>query len=224
MLFYFRNQSFKELDELEDSTILVCRKFVELSELLKNEVLDETDYLNYNEFATECIKFLKVCCSKGNNYQNLMANTIDFLDLCLRPMLNGKYPDMELKCLQLVANICVQNRKTQEKIYGLFQEEILQTLECNDYKLVNVASMIVFNMLLNGTEVNETKIFEIVFGHIKVHLNGTEIALPEFLSFLLDHIICDHPRIVELYESSSQDQQLLVLYYILDHIKDKDNQ
>lgn len=152
-----------------------------------------------------------------------MANTNDFLTLALRPMLNATYPDMELKCFQLVANICVQNQKTQEKILSLFENEIMLRLESDDSKLLNVASMIIFNMLLNDIELNESRIFEILVGHIEIHLKNTETPLPEFLGILLDHMICEHPRIVEVYESLNQDQQLLVLYYILDHIKDEDN-
>ena len=142
----------------------------------------------------------------------------------MKPFLRDNTSNLELQCLQLIANICVQNRKTQEKVWSLFDTFIMQILKDGDFKLVNVASMIIFNMLLCDSEVDENEVFQILIEHIEKHLKNTEDPLPEYLGFLLDHLICDHPRIVEIYQNLSQDQQLIVLYYVLDHIKDEENQ
>lgn len=183
------------------------------------------DYRLFVETCSECIKILKIACSKGPSFQNEIAANNSFMESLKTILYRNCHNalELEIKSFQLVANLCVQNNDVQQIVWSNLNEFIMQQFHAVS-PMTNVASMIVYTAVLNeNPKLDTDAMFTSLRNHIEMHLKNTAEPLPEFLVILIDYQICDNPNIIQVYESWEEKGRLPLLYYILDHIKDEKN-
>lgn len=143
----------------------------------------------------------------------------------LKEVIAGKFANIskniDLKCFQLIANLCVQNEFTQAKIWNLMSDVVIGKLKCDDNSFVNVAAMIIYNIILSkASDVDQREIVNISLGHYRNFIKTPSNSLPDFLHILMDFMICESENILEIYKEMEPENQKTLLYYINDHIED----
>ena len=206
---------------MEDSTIFAARKFTEVCKL--------SEITNEKEFVLECVKYLKMMCTKGPTFQNLIINTQGMLQSLANSTqpVDSKFPsEIKVKCFQLVANLSVNNRVNQEKIWNTLGEVIVLNLENSDPKFVNVSAMLLFNMILGQQStitIDMIKIGKICLSQYQKFVDEAPNAVPDFLHILLDHIVCKSSSNLMIYKELESEQQKTFLYCVQDFIEDESN-
>lgn len=162
-------------------------------------------------------------CTKGSSFQNLIANTNDMLPALYR-IINSQLPELsktfELKCFQLLANLCVNNKWCQEKIWTLMSDAIIRHFESEECSHVNVGAMIVYNLVLNKScHLNLKEIVKILLHHYNNFLKNTDEPLPDFAHILMDYMICKKSDILEIYQQFEVQDAKTFLYYVHDHVE-----
>lgn len=214
-----------DIAELEDSTIFVAKNFIQVLKNAEHE-LEQKELLN--ELILECIKHMKIMCTKGPSLQNLIVNTTGMLS-SLKDVSSGKFgnvsPILELKCFQLIANLCVKNEWSQEKIWISMSDVVMAKFESDDNSYVNVSAMVVYNMVLSKmSQLNHQQIVKISLKHFKTFLETPANSLPDFVHILMDYLICKSSEALETYKQLEPEDQKTALYYIHDHIDDETNE
>lgn len=192
-----------DISELEDATISYSKKVVTLSK----------DVENSHEILFASIKELKVLCTKGPTFQNLIANTNGVISSLKSILETSTDEDLKLTSFQLIANICVQNKKVQAKVRDELGSFIMIQLNSENAKFVNIASMIAHNMLLNDSSQDIQRAFTTC-----LRQSHRFDPLPDFLNILLDHFICSHKDIAGEYKSLDEESKKNLLIYVNEHL------
>lgn len=209
---------------MEDSTIFVAKNFIEI---WKQPDISSKD-VTFEELVLECIKHLKIMCTKGPSFQKLIVNTTGMLQT-LRNIVSHEgdkfSSNSQLKCFQLVANLCVKNPCTQEKIWAEMNELVTSQLRNKDFQFVNVASMIVYNMILSKQPALDVgAIIKITLNLYQNFLKEPTSSLPDFLHIMMDHVICKSPGGSDVYKNLTPADQKICLYYIHDYVEEEANE
>lgn len=203
---------------MEDVTISLTKNFVLFSkeEVEGKKIFDEKSLI--------CIKHLKLICTKGSSFQNLIAHTHGMLNALKEYLSYEEDASTKLQCFQLLANLCVQNQKVQRLIWDSCGALIMENLNSNESKFVNIAAMIIYNIYFNkSSEIEMKKVIENCLHHYDSFLQNSTNPLPEFVHILLDHFICGTDEIGEAYEHLNSHEKKLFLFYIHDHIENESN-
>jgi ataxin-10 len=200
----------------------VSRNFVQIA---SQKNVEENQKEIFNELLLECVKYLKVMCTKGPSFQNLIIKTTGMLE-SLKEVTAGKLANIsktiDLKCFQLIANLCVQNKLSQAKVWDSMSDVVLAKFETDDNCFVNVAAMIIYNIILSkASDVDHKQIVNISLRHYSNFMKDPTNPLPDFLHILMDFIICDNEDVLSIYQELQPEDQKTFLYYINDHLEDE---
>lgn len=205
---------------MEDSAIFVAKNFI--------QILSQPDVEQavFDELILECIKYLKLMCSKGSSFQNLIVNTAQMIQSLLDVLLGSPATVSrirQLKTFQLVANLCVQNKFSQQKIWERLQDVIIARFNGDDKDFANVAAMIIYNMILSELpDVDQLQILKISLRHFS--LAAPANPLPDFIHILMDFMLCKNEDCLELYKELGPEDQKTALYYIQDYVEEESNE
>lgn len=182
----------------------------------------------FEDLFLESIKHMKIMCTKGSSLQNLIVNTHGMLQ-ALKDTIDGKVAiiseDLQLKSFQLVANLCVKNEWSLEKIWTSMSDLIITKFENDDHGSVNVAAMIIYNMVLSKVhQLNYHRVVEISLRHYGGFLSNSSKSLPDFVKILMDYTICRHQNVLDIYTLLQPDDQKTFLYYVHDHVEEDNNE
>jgi hypothetical protein len=210
---------------MEDSTIFVAKNFVKILSLAGNDADQEEIF---TELVLESVKHLKIMCTKGSSFQNLIINTKSMLQ-SLKEILSNQFlnvsRDIELKCFQLVANLCVKNESTLEKIHQSMFNVIMAKFEGDDNSFLNVSAMIIYNLILNkSSSLDQKHVVQMCAQHYSNVLKNPTNSLPDFVHILLEFFICKSENVVEIFEKLEPDEQKIFLYYVHDHVEVETNE
>jgi hypothetical protein len=193
---------------LQELTANICQKFDENLHKLwteKNELPDGIvkDLIN-------CLNTLKYLCAEGSDYQTQICNSKNFSQNILRTHNDSCFPDLTTESqelitnntLQLIANICVQNYEQS--------------------KLNNVSAMIILNIYMSNETLitpSATAILKTLGTRLKTK-DDSEVTSNEFDHILLDYMLTERADLYAVYEQLDDDAKHLILYYILEFLKD----
>jgi hypothetical protein len=176
----------------------------------------------------ESISHMKIVCTKGSSLQNLIVNTHGMLK-ALKDTINGNIvitsEVLQVKCFQLLANLCVKNEWSLEKVWSSMSDLIITKFESDNHGIVNIAAMIIYNMVLSKVhQLNYHQVVEISLHHYNSFLKDSSRSLPDFVKILMDYTICQNPNILDIYILLEQDDQKTFLYYVHDHVEEDSNE
>ena len=131
---------------------------------------------------------------------------------------------LDIKCFQLIANLIVKNEWSKEKIWNFMGDVILTKLKSDDSAFVNVAAMIVYNIIISkNPELDKQQILKICLDNYRKFLNEPTNHLPDFVSILMDFLICGDISADKTYKELEINDQRTALYYIHDYIENESN-
>lgn len=212
-----------ELDvaELEDVTISLTKNFVILTTCFKT---GSVNILNFKEHSLNCIKYLKIICSKGSSFQNLIANTNGMLESVKIILESGCDEEVKLRSFQLLANLCVQNERAQKKLWTELSALIMDKFNSNDTAYINVSAMIIYNILLHNLDIiDKNLVLTDSLSHYDKFLKEESPKVPDYFHILLEYFICEFNEIVVAYENLEDDLKKIFLYYLHDHVEHESN-
>lgn len=182
----------------------------------------------FDLLTNECIRYLKVMCTKGSTFQNLIVNTTGMLaalNSILKGNIHNASDDIEIRTFQLIGNLCVQNKITQEKIWNSLKETIIEKFEMSEGPFINVGAMIIYNLILSGSpSLDQRQVLSICLSHYQNFLNQSTTSLPDFVLVLMDFMICANDKIVEIYKDLGTADIKNLLFYIHDHIENESSE
>lgn len=201
--------------EMENSINFTVKYFVKY---LESEVDSEKELFN------ESVKYLKITCTKGTLFQNIIMNAENFLE-SLKTSLENEKPNVnKLKSLQLLANLCVNNPENQNKLWMTMKDVLIENYEKGDEKTIEVTGMIIYNTILGKScSVDERNVATISLQHYEKYLENTDNTFPDFSQILLEHFICNCKWIVEYFKKLEPANQINLLYFVNDHIENESN-
>lgn len=182
----------------------------------------------FDDIVLELVKHLKILCSKGREFQSTIADSANILST-IKTIIN-KNPseisrNIQIKTFQLVANLCVDNIKTQEVILNLMGNLITSKLECQDKDFVNVAAMIMHCMILSKhSNLNQLEILGTSLDHFKRFLEDPSSLVPDFVHILLDLLICTSDNAMKYFQQLDAEHQKIALFYIHDYVDIESNE
>jgi hypothetical protein len=219
MLNYCRSEL--DVAELEDVTISLTKNFVILTTCFKTGCIEA---IKFKEHSLNCIKYLKIICSKGCSFQNLIANTNGMLESVKFILQSDLDEDVKLRSFQLLANLCVQNERAQKKLWTELSALIMDRFNSDDTAHINVSAMIIYNIMLHNSEIiDKNLVLTDSLSHYDKFLKEDSPKVPDYFHILLEYFICEFNEIVVAYENLDDDLKKIFLYYLHDHVEHESN-
>ena len=200
----------------------------------------------------ECLRLLRNACAHGESVQNEVisdqstvnvdvprpvANVLQAFDVILKSDLNAIRDDSETPqsnritsiatrkmCWQCMANVCVQNGSTQQRIWLAFKELFFDYFRCSSSAQQQPTNqrectMILFNIYIGGG-IDEAgkELLELLLTHLGSK-HEHKVTDNDFFDIFLEHFIVEHRRLVPIYARLTPDHRLWLLYFIGDYMK-----
>lgn len=167
-----------------------------------------------DQFEREALKLLKMACSRNNSYQLQLAQNED-----LHRKLLQMNP-MPKSCLQLLANMCVQNAEVQQIIFKDYHDVVICGLK--DAELCDASAMIIHQILLHDPSfIDDEDLIEILQNSLSHMEADSEVTLPDFIQLTLEFLITEYQEILEVY--LKLDEKLNFLHFVGDFVKEHEN-
>ncbi|XP_062535351.1 ataxin-10 [Armigeres subalbatus] len=195
----FKSQSSKILD-----TFWVCHM--------------DGDY--QNKIAVKCLNLLKRSCALGESFQNEIISKEPFLGNLTKILNDDNIPEnIRLNCLQLLANLCVQNKRNQEQILKEFKNYLLKSIEANN-SFTNAATMIVYNAFIYKADIglDAQELLAVLLANVETNRQAQQEA-PEFVGIFLEYLMCDSNEVVDGYERIECSKRILFVRYLNEYIR-----
>lgn len=181
------------------------------------------------EQIIRCLKLLKSSCARGNKFQNSIIDLPNLLSTLKSILLDdeanlNQYKSLKMNCMQLTANLCVQNEDIQKRVWNEMNSFIMEKLRSPDSPYNNISAMITYNIFLSNNQdiiMNSTVLLQYLLNNVS-ECSGSELKLNEFICIFLEHMITDYKDILETYKLLGESERLTFLNYIIDFVKQPD--
>ncbi|XP_055585846.1 ataxin-10 [Uranotaenia lowii] len=170
--------------------------------------------------AIKCLNLLKRSCALGETFQNEIISKESFI-IKIREILQDHQASesVRINCLQLLANLCVQNKSNQETILKEFKDFLLKSIEDNT-SYTNASTMIVYNSFIYKSEIglSAQELLEVLLANVEKNRTD-QSEVPEFVSIFLEYLMCESNEIVDQYDKISNEKRILFLHYLTEYIR-----
>lgn len=197
----------------QDSTAIT--QIIEISKLIINFLVNETYHNNLSELI---LRLLRNICSKGTEFQDKITSIPDIFQLSTKILTDSNITEEKVVCLQCLANMCVQNKTSQEIVWSNLKNVLLEYFG-NNHSTCDIVAMIIYNMfiaeqsdvLLDGEKIYKLLVLEVIDGTIKPN---------EFMFIFLEYFITEYEKFPDIYKSLEEKEKLWTLYHISDYLKE----
>ncbi|XP_065077788.1 ataxin-10 [Ochlerotatus camptorhynchus] len=176
-----------------------------------------------NKIAIKCLNLLKRSCAVGETFQNEIISKETFL-VTVKGILNDDtiQQNIRLNCLQLLANLCVQNKPNQEMILKEFKDYLLKCIEHNT-SFINPATMIVYNAFIYKANIglDAQELLAVLLTNVEANRLAQKDT-PEFVGIFLEYLMCESNEIVDGYERIDFEKRILFIRYLTEYIRQDD--
>lgn len=176
-----------------------------------------------NKIAIKCLNLLKRSCALGETFQNEIVSKQTFL-VDVKKILNDDkiQENIRLNCLQLLANLCVQNKPNQETILKEFKDYLLKCIESNT-SFTNAATMIVYNAFIYKANIglDAQELLAVLLTNVEANRLAQKDS-PEFIDIFLQYLMCESNEIVDGYERIDFDKRIQFIRYLTEYIRQDD--
>uniref|UniRef100_A0A182PAI2 Ataxin-10 n=1 Tax=Anopheles epiroticus TaxID=199890 RepID=A0A182PAI2_9DIPT len=175
-----------------------------------------------NRIAIKCLNLLKRACALGETFQNAIVSRLEFLERVRDILVDEKVPEnVRTNCLQLLANLCVQNRSNQERIITYMQTFLLTNVSSNG-GYANASAMILYNgFIYKAVSLNLLDILNRLLGNVELNRTA-QTEQPEFVCIFLEYLISESNEMVEALEKIDASKKLLLYRYLIEYIRQED--
>uniref|UniRef100_A0A182N4Q0 Ataxin-10 n=1 Tax=Anopheles dirus TaxID=7168 RepID=A0A182N4Q0_9DIPT len=184
----------------------------------------ESDEESANRIAIKCLNLLKRACARGESFQNAIVSSADFLER-VRDILadeKGTVPEnVRTNCLQLLANLCVQNVCNQKRIITYMQSFLLNNVSSNG-GYANASAMILYNgFIYKAVEIELYEILTRILDNVEANRTA-QTDLPEFVCIFLEYLIAESNEMVQELEKLDVNKKLLLFRYLIEYTRHED--
>uniref|UniRef100_A0A182QIB6 Ataxin-10 n=1 Tax=Anopheles farauti TaxID=69004 RepID=A0A182QIB6_9DIPT len=174
--------------------------------------------------AMKCLNMLKRGCSVGESFQNAIIARADFIER-VRVILNdaeGTVPmDVRVNCLQLLANLCVQNLANQKKVILFLHPFLFKYISSNGGH-ANAAAMILYNgFIYKAVDADLKAILTCILDNVEMN-RAAQTDLPEFVCIFLEYLISESNEIVQEIDNLDFNKKMLLFRYLIEYIRQED--
>ncbi|XP_055633329.1 ataxin-10-like [Toxorhynchites rutilus septentrionalis] len=173
-----------------------------------------------NKVALKCLNILKRSCALGQSYQNEIIAMELFLSK-IKSILDNEevHENVRTSCLQLLANLCVQNKPNQELVLNEFKEFLLESIKSNTI-LTNAATMILYNSFIYKSSIglNAQELLEVLLSNVEIN-RLCQKETTEFVSIFLEYLMCESNEIVDGYERINYTSRINFLRYVSEYLR-----
>uniref|UniRef100_A0A182S767 Ataxin-10 n=1 Tax=Anopheles maculatus TaxID=74869 RepID=A0A182S767_9DIPT len=177
-----------------------------------------------NRIAIKCLNLLKRACARGESFQNAIVARVEFLERVRDMLVNekGTIPDnVRSNCLQLLANLCVQNTCNQERIIT-FMHTFLHTNVSSNGGYANASAMILYNgFIYKAVSLDLAEILNRLLENVEAN-RLAQTDLPEFVCIFLEYLIAESNEMVQVLETMDVTKKLLLFRYLIEYIRQED--
>ncbi|XP_053687919.1 ataxin-10 [Sabethes cyaneus] len=175
------------------------------------------------EIALKCLKMLKQSCALGQTFQDEIIGKKNLLQT-LNGILQDEAvsEDVRISCLQLVANLCVQNPPNQASVLRELQGFLFECIESNS-RFANASAMIVYNAFLSkaSDSLETQQLLEVLLVNIETARLAQQDS-PEFVCIFVEYLMCKTAEILDGYEKISLAKRIQFLRYLTEYIRTED--
>lgn len=179
-----------------------------------------TDGDYQNKIAIKCLNLLKRSCALGESFQNEIISKEPLLGNISKILNDDGIPEnVRLNCLQLLANLCVQNKPNQQRILKEFKEYLLKCIQANT-GFTNAATMLVYNAFIYKADIglDAQELLTVLLENVETNRRIQQEA-PEFVAIFLEYLMCDSNEVVEGYERIECEKRILFVRYLNEYIR-----
>lgn len=198
-----------------------CEQFISES----SQILDTffTCHMNgdyQNKIALKCLNLLKGSCALGQSYQTAIMSKENFLT-SWKKLLNDENiaENIRVNSLQLLANLCVQNKGNQKLVLEELKDYLLKNIEANN-SFTNAATMIIYNSFIYKSNVgmDTQELLTILLANVEAN-RQIQQNVPDFVEIFLEYLMCDSNEIVDGYERIECPMRISFVRYINEYIR-----
>lgn len=210
----------KGLNELNISNCVYDQFKSESDKILDVFLTCHTDGDYQNKIAIKCLNLLKRSCALGESFQNEIISKEPLLGNISKILNDDGIPEnVRLNCLQLLANLCVQNKPNQQRILKEFKEYLLKCIQANT-GFTNAATMLVYNAFIYKADIglDAQELLTVLLENVETNRRIQQEA-PEFVAIFLEYLMCDSNEVVEGYERIECEKRILFVRYLNEYIR-----
>ncbi|XP_019562355.3 ataxin-10 [Aedes albopictus] len=210
----------KGLNELNISNCVYDQFKSESDKILDVFLTCHTDGDYQNKIAIKCLNLLKRSCALGESFQNEIISKEPLLGNISKILNDDGIPEnVRLNCLQLLANLCVQNKPNQQRILEEFKEYLLKCIQANT-GFTNAATMLVYNAFIYKADIglDAQELLTVLLENVETN-RRTQQEAPEFVAIFLEYLMCDSNEVVEGYERIECEKRILFVRYLNEYIR-----
>ncbi|XP_041764446.1 ataxin-10 [Anopheles merus] len=177
-----------------------------------------------NRIAIKCLNLLKRACACGESFQNAIVSRVEFLERVRDILVDEKKTipeNVRTNCLQLLANLCVQNRSNQERIITYMQTFLLTNVSANG-SYANASAMILYNgFIYKAVDLNLHDVLARLLDNVEANQTA-RTDVPEFVCIFLEYLIAESNEMVQVLEKIDVSKKLLLYRYLIEYIRQED--
>uniref|UniRef100_A0A182ID28 Ataxin-10 n=1 Tax=Anopheles arabiensis TaxID=7173 RepID=A0A182ID28_ANOAR len=177
-----------------------------------------------NRIAIKCLNLLKRACARGESFQNAIVSPVEFLERVRDILVDEKKTipeNVRTNCLQLLANLCVQNRSNQERIITYMQTFLLTNVSSNG-SYANASAMILYNgFIYKAVDLNLHDVLARLLDNVEANQTA-QTDVPEFVCIFLEYLIAESNEMVQVLEKIDVSKKLLLYRYLIEYIRQED--
>lgn len=190
-------------------------QIIETSKIILHFLINET---YHNSLSELILRLLRNICSKGTEFQNKITALPEIFEISTKILTDSNITEEKVVCLQCLANMCVQNKTSQEIVWCNLKNVLLEYFGKN-HSTCDIAAMIIYNMfiagqpevLLEDEKMYKLLVLEVIDGLIKPN---------EFTFIFLEYFITEYEKFPAIYKSLDEKEKLWTLYHIADYLKE----
>ncbi|XP_052864734.1 ataxin-10 [Anopheles cruzii] len=174
--------------------------------------------------AMKCLNLLKRSCARGETFQNIIISRDGFLERFRVILVDEKdtvTENIRASCLQLLGNLCVQNKANQENVIGKLHPFLLHSIVAND-ALANASAMLLYNgFIYKAGSVSLNTLLETLLTNVEMN-RVLQQDLPEFVGIFLDYLISESNEMVDVLEGIEFSKKMLLYRYLIEYMRQED--
>lgn len=183
--------------------------------MILNFLINETYHNNLSELI---LRLLRNICSKGTEFQNKITSNSEIFQISTKILSDSNITEEKVVCLQCLANMCVQNKSSQEIVWSNLKNVLLEYFGKN-HSTCDIVAMIIYNMfiaeqpevLIEDEKIYKLLVLEVIDGVVKPN---------EFMFIFLEYFITEYEKFPAIYKSLDEKEKLWTLYHISDYLKE----
>ncbi|XP_058813788.1 ataxin-10 [Topomyia yanbarensis] len=172
------------------------------------------------EIALKCLKLLKQSCALGQSFQDEIMSKENLLGK-LKSILHDESigENIRISCLQLAANLCVQNKSNQEAVLNELKQFLVENIESNS-NFANASTMLVYNAFISKADasLDAQHLLEILLTNLET-VRLAQKDPPEFVGIFMEYLTCKTAELINGYEKINAEQRIQFLRYLTEYIR-----